>query len=390
MTTSPICRWLWIALGALLITATLAAACSSNGAVDVTPAKPDEDLTETAEPETDDPPWESQPSDEAGSEEPDAPADSNGWIRLSPSADLLHIETAPGGQAIVAGGQGGGLLSIDGGATWRRLDWPGELRSAAYVDPSGQVVMVAGFSSASGMETAAFRSEDAGVSWGPVLFDTPALAWFVVDSFLHGVPGRGVYASNDALETSTLLAQATAAWPENFDPVLITTNSADLDVFAVTSLSEAGSASVRLTWDSGRSFAQLAAEFELWGVTVPVFSAIGPMIMSQGVGVLLSFDQGETWFTQNDGLEQLQSDGLYVGLVDLVSPPQRSLPVVASRGSIFTFSPSGWQEVAGPGAEIRALAVLRAVPGGTGELLLAATDQGVWSIPTAVLGRTEP
>ena len=145
-------------------------------------------------------------------------------------------------------------------------------------------------------------------------------------------------------------------------------------------------ASVRLTRDGGDSFEQLAAEFELWGVTVPIFSGIGPLIMSQGVGMLFSFDQGMTWFLQNQGLEGLETDGLFSELVDFVSPPQRSLPVVASRDSIFSFSPGGWEEMAGPGAEIRALAVRRAVSGGGEELLLAATDQGVWSIPTTDLG----
>ena len=99
--------------------------------------------------------------------------------------------------------------------------------------------------------------------------------------------------------------------------------------------------------------------------------------MSQGVGVLFSFDQGATWFTQNQGLEELGANGLFTELGDFVSPPQRSRPVIASGDSIFSFSPSGWEERAGPGGEIRALTVREAVPGGGEELLLAATDHGV-------------
>lgn len=413
-TTSPISHRLWILLGALLIAALLAAACSSNDAVDVTPAKPDDDSSTLTEPdgedqpsdetingEADDPgdagaPAETEPSEPDDGEpvdgEPDevAPTDSapssvNGWTRLSPAADLLHVETTPHGPAIVAGGRGEGLLSVDGGATWRRIDWPGDVRSQAFVDPSGEAISVAGFSSASGLEGAAYRSEDGGVTWGVVLLNTPVLSWYVLDSFLHGVPGFGVYASNDALDTGTLLATASDAWPDSFDPVRITADPGNLDVFAVTSVSEGGVASVRLTRDSGASFTELAPEFELWGVTIPIFSGIGPLIMSQGVGLLFSFDQGATWFTQNQGLEELGTGGLFTELVDFVSPPQRSLPVIATGDSIFSFNPGGWNEMAGPGAEIRALAVREAGAGGSEELLLAATDQGVWSIPTADL-----
>ncbi len=437
MTTSPIFGRLSILFGVLLALALLASACGSNGAVDVTPAKLDEDATGTGSPNTADQPAESEPSDtnghstesdpgdaeeqpatsepsdtsdrapegdpsdadtqEPSSEPPETqpgpstPTTSNGWTRLSPAADLLYVQTVPGSRAIVAGGPGEGLLSSDGGVTWTRLDWPGEVRSAAHVDPSGQVVVVAGSSSQLGLdEKAAFRSEDAGATWDPVLIDTPVLGWFVLDSFLHAVPGHGVFASNDALETRTLLSPASIAWAEKFDPVLITTNPDNLAVFAVTSIGLGGSASVRMTRDSGTSFVQLAPEFDLWGVTIPIFTGIGPLIMSQGVGVLFSFDQGQSWFVQNQGLEQLRSLSLYLGLVDFVFPPQRSLPVVASQESIFTFNPGGWQEMAGPGPEIRALAVVRADIDGGEELLLTATDEGVWSIPTAALGRNEP
>ncbi len=119
---------------ALLIAALLAAACSSNDAIDVTPAKPDDDTGAVAEPGGEDEPASSQPSDDADnndSDEPDpgtptdaepddgapsetAPSSANGWTRLSPVADLLHVETTAAGQAIVAGGRGEGLLSVDG------------------------------------------------------------------------------------------------------------------------------------------------------------------------------------------------------------------------------------------------------------------------------------
>ena len=133
------------------------------------------------------------------------------------------------------------------------------MRSEAFVYPSGEVISVAGFSSESGLEGAAYRSEDGGASWGVVLLDTRARGWFVLDSLLHGVLdsllhgvldsllhgvlGFGVYASNDALDTGTFLAKARHARPDSFDRVRITADPRNLDVFAVTSVSEGGVAS---------------------------------------------------------------------------------------------------------------------------------------------------
>ncbi len=451
MTTSLAACRLGIAVDALLIVALLAAACTSDDAIDVSPAKPNDHNSTVAELDGDDQPASSQPggdarssiadepghnspsnaepnelngsepeqptssqpggdandgdarsssADEPGRDSPSnaepsepngsepeqpAPLSANGWTRLSPIADLLHVETSPHGAAIVAGGHGEGMLSGDGGVTWNRIDWPGDARSKAFVDPSGKVISVAGSLSASGLEDAAYRSEDGGASWEEVLLDTPALGWFVLDSFLHGVPGFGVYASNDALETRTLLAKASDAWPNSFDPVRITAVPSYLDVFVGTCVGEGRVASVRLTRDNGASFTELASGFHLWGITVPIFSEIGPLIMSQGSGILFSFDQGATWFTQNQGLEDLGADGLFTELVGLVWPRKHSRPVVATEDSVFSFRPDGWVEMAGPGAEIRALAVRGASDGGSEELLLAATNRGVWAIPTRKL-----
>ncbi len=310
-------------------------------------------------------------------EEPQ-PASANGWRRISPIADLVDVAASGGEQHIVVAEQGRGLLTNDGGATWATLDWPGEHRTAVAIDPSGRHLVVAGFAPAASFETPALFTQDAGFSWAEADAASPAVSWFVLDSFLYATLDLGVVASNDGGETATVLGQAGEAWPLNSVPFSVHTSPRLLDEFAVVSIGEGGRASVRLTSDGGTVWRALAADFPLFGVTVPIFSSIGPMIMSQGVGVLISFDAGETWFAQNAGLEQLASDGIFVPLRDFVFLPDVGVPVLATSDAVFAFDPSGWTEHPGPPGAIRALAVRRSAP----DELLAATDTGLWAIRT--------
>jgi hypothetical protein len=424
----------------LLLTAVLVAACSSNPAVDVNPAKddvptraepPDEATpivdaaNDAADPTADDqaneaipealadPPADEDttvgdqpgnvvdpgdPDDEpaAVADRPDeteaaevvsrsveaaAPATGNGWRRISPIADLVDVAASGGGQHVVVAEQGRGLLTNDGGATWATLDWPGEHRSAIAIDPSGRHIVVAGFAPAASFETPALFTKDAGFTWAEANAASPAVSWFVLDSFLYATLGLGVIASNDGAETATVLGQAGEAWPANSAPFSVHVNPQSLDEFAVVSISEGGRASIRISSDGGDSWGALASEFPLFGVTVVVFSGIGPMIMSQGVGFLISFYGGTTWFVQNSGIEQLESDGIFTPLRDFVFLPLIGAPVIATSDAVFAFDPGGWTEFPGPPGAIRALAVRQSNP----EELLAATDTGLWAIPTDFL-----
>lgn len=385
--------WL-LALSAALL---LAASCGGNDAVDVQPAKPDDEApalvpADDNEPTNDVPETETPAQMEPPAGEPIGvrpvetvePEERSGWRRISPSADMVSVTTGGEGQNILGGAAGAGWLSTDGGRTWARLDWPGDQRSRAIVGVSALDIVVAGFAPASGIETAAVLSDDAGFTWSELELEAPAVSWYVLDSFLYAIPGLGLLATNDGGATSTLLGEPGAAWPPDFSPIDVRTNPLDLDGFMVVSHSEGGAAAVQVTADRGETYAALVQGFDLWGVTVPAYTSIGPMVMSQGVGVLMSFDQGATWTTQNAGLEGLAVEGRYPSLVDFVWLRGASRPILASDDTLYAFDPAGWRAYAGPGATIRDLVVLPAV-GEDPEQVLAATDEGIWAIPASEL-----
>ena len=377
-----------------LVAVLLLAACGSN-AIDVTPAKEEEPAV--SEP-VDEPPREATPAEEPAEPSEPAkqqgeaapsdprvdPASVNGWERISPTGDFSDVATSGAGVNILAAGAGAGFLSTDGGATWAALDWPDDVRSGVALDPIGLTIVVEGFSPQAGFETTALISTDGGSTWRDTELEAAAVSSFVLDSFLYGVPGTGIVASNDGGLRSTVIGSVDQAWPPNFDPFSIHVNPRNFDQFAVVSLSEGGNAAVRITLDGGDTFQPLAADFDLWGVTVPVFSSIGPMIMSQGVGVLFSFDRGFTWSEQTQGLESLLSEDrfFYQALIDLVFVPDRGIPVTATEDTVYWFNPGGWRPLPGPGGTIRALAMSNSDP----PALLAATDTGIWSIATTAVG----
>jgi len=245
-------------------------------------------------------------------------------------------------------------------------------------------VVVAGFAPASGMETAALLSADAGFTWLELPFAAPAAAWYVLNSFLYAIPGQGLLATSDGGATSTLVGEPGEAWPENFTPAAVWVDPSDLNGFAVVSLSEGGAAAVQVTRDRGETYAPLVEGFDLYGVTVPLYTSIGLMVMSQGAGVLMSFDQGATWSAQNVGLEALAVGERYPSLVDFVWLRSASRPIVASADGVYAFDPSGWRFYPGPGSAIRDLAVQGPV-GEQPERVLAATADGIWAIPASEL-----
>ena len=381
----------WVG-GLGLVFALLLSACSGNRAIDVTPAKEEEPAVSepVEEPAREVTPAEepAEPAAQQGEAAPPDPrvdpANVNGWERISPAGDFSDVTTSGAGANILAAGAGAGFLSTDGGTTWVALDWPGDVRSRVALDPIGLTIVVGGIAPQAGFETTALISTDGGSTWRDTELEAAAVSSFVLDSFLYGVPGTGIVASNDGGVRSTVVGSVDQAWSPNFDPFSIHANPRNFEQFAVVSLSEGGSAAVRITLDGGDTFQPLAADFELWGVTVPVFSSIGPMIMSQGVGMLFSFDGGFTWSEQNQGLESLLSEDrfFYQALIDLVFVPDRGIPVTATEDTVYWFNPGGWRPLPGPGGTIRALALSGSDP----PALLAATDTGIWSIATSVVG----
>ena len=386
----------WVlALGGVLTTLCLVAACGDGDAVDVTPTD-SKDLAETAAAVTEQGGEIVEPAPTADGDgdtaletpvEPDTataePAEVNGWIRISPPGDFYDVVAAPDGQVILSVELGEGLISRDGGRSWDAIDWPGERRSRVAIDPSGQRLVVGGISSAAGFETTVVWSADGGRSWVNSGRGAAAVAHYTVTSFLFHTSDAGLLASEDGGLTGTTLVDAALLGAGLYDPFGVSINPRNPDDFFVISVSEGGTVRIVRTLDGGVSVEAVADGFALWGRSEVHYSAIGPMIMSQGVGVLLSFDQGATWFEQTLGLEDLATEGLFTGIVDFTVLPASSIPIVAAGDAIYRFNPGGWEILAGPGGEIRALAVQQ----GEAPRLLAATSDGLWAIPVEVVAR---
>lgn len=362
--------------GILFAALTLLVACGGNDAVDVTPGAA-KDLPAQQQATPPDPPPEVL-------EQPDVevpltvdPAQSNGWTRISPTAGLDAVTASPDGEVLLVSLPGRGLISHDRGRSWQELDWPGELRTRAAIDSSGRFLLVAGIGSAAGLESTAVWSRDGGRTWADTGLAAPAVAHFVVDSFLLAALDSGILASQDGGASGTVLIPNTDLDTALFEPIGIDVNARDPEEFFVVSASEGGSIRILRTPDAGETVETVADDFDLWGWTLVRFSPIGPLILSQGVGVLLSFDRGATWFVQNQGLEALAQDGRLTGLVDLAVLPNGNLPVAAGADAIFIFNPGGWERLPGPAGEIRALAI----QGGDDPRLLAATSTGLWAFP---------
>ena len=371
-----------LALVALGVMLALALAACGGGADE---AEPEAQAPQTPSAEERTPP-EAEPAPDEPAPEPDEPAPQepepvpeepapepvNGWLRISPAGEFHQLAVDRTGQVIVAAGSGSGIISRDGGASWEPIDWPGERRSRVAIAPGGEQLLVAGLSPLVDEETTAVWSADGGLTWA----DT----------------GLAIQGADGASATSFLVADVTEGLIEfrggalvgptqipliefNFDPADAYVNPSEAQDRYLVSFSEGGTAMLQRTPDGGATSEPFLADFETFGTTRIGFLPFGFVVMSWA-GVVLSFDDGATWFPQNAGLEGLEEDGFYLGLVDLVVMPQGSLPILASReDGLFRFSPGGWEPFPGPGV---AVGGIEALPGTNA--LLAVTEEGVFRL----------
>ena len=370
-----------VALAALV----LAACGGGDRAVDATP-----------EPGTDpsaDEPTGADPADDATSVGDDgvvsdAPDDVDpGWVRLSPAGDFQAVVVSVNGGTIVLSEAGGGLISRDGGRNWVTVDWPGEVRTRAAVDADGETVLVSGIGLAAGFEGTGVISRDGGTSWLDSGAVAQAVRYVGGDEFLVATADRGVVRTVDGGATGETVIANSDLDVGVLAPIGVFVNPLDADEIYVAAASEGGTVRVFRTVDGGESVSVVAGELPLWGWTVVRFSPIGPMILSQGAGAVFSFDGGDSWFMQNQGLESLEENGLFTSLLDMVVSPASGVPVLATTMGLRRFLPSGWEAVVGPGGTVRGLAVQgRGADSGEGSRLLAVTDSGLWALAGGLEG----
>ena len=109
------------------------------------------------------------PADQLEPEVPPPPeisAEEQGdWVRISPSGDFERIAVDESGRIIIAAGRGAGIISRDGGATWKPLDWPDEQRFGVTVSPDGLQILVSGIGALAGQENTSLWSTDGGLTW---------------------------------------------------------------------------------------------------------------------------------------------------------------------------------------------------------------------------------
>ena len=376
--------WLgWVAPAVALAALVLAACGGGDGAVDATP----EPLKDTSadQPVVDGPADVPTPVGDDG-DVSGAPDDGEpGWVRLSPAGDFREVVVSVNGGTIVLSEAGGGLISRDGGSSWVAVDWPGEVRTRAAVDADGETVLVAGIGLAAGFEGTGVISRDGGTSWVDTGVAAQAVRYVAGDEFLVATAERGVVRSGDGGATgATVIANADLE-AGVLAPIGVFVNPRDAAEIYVAAASEGGTVRLFRTVDGGETVSVVVGELPLWGWTVVRFSSIGPMILSQGVGVVFSFDGGDSWFVQNQGLESFEESGLFMALLDMAVIPESGIPVLATTAGLRRFTPGGWEVVEGPGGAVRALAVqVRGTDSGSGTQLLAVTETGLWALAGGV------
>ncbi len=380
-------RWAPVILAAGIALAALAAACgggedSDEQAVDELPVAQSA-VEQVADEQASTTPAEPAPPPPADQLEPEVPpppeisAEEQGdWVRISPSGDFERIAVDESGRIIIAAGRGAGIISRDGGATWELLDWPGDQRFGVAVSPDGLQILVSGIGALAGQENTSLWSTDGGLTWTDTGRLVQTAVAQVTDLFLVGSAGTGLISTSDGGATGPILIRQGVDGDGNFAPVNITLNARRIDDIVLISASEGGSVLLTRTRDRGETIELLETGFELSGATVVSFFPVGFVLMSQGSGVLLSFDDGATWFSQNVGLEKFDQSGAYPALVDLVVMPGSALPILASTTLSLRFDPGGWEAIGRPGSQIRDLVVLPGAP----PAVLAATADGVYRL----------
>ena len=361
----------WLGMACLAFSVGLA--CSDSRAIDVNdriPPEPGQGGVRVADPE-DGGVRGVDPSETA----PPAPQLVASWVRISPEADAQYLSVgAP--DVILLAEFGKGWLTRDGGATWVRLDWPGDLRISVAVDPSGMTIVAGGLHVAVQLEPTVVWSNDGGTTWIDSGRAARPVRYREDDIFFVGGHPAGLLASNDGGASGAVLLDADVL--ETATRVIrgIALNPLDPSDLGVTMADISGNGSRILRTRGSGAVSVLAAEFGLADRTVLRYGAAGRLyIVSQGVGVLISEDDGVSWRIDNRGLEALLQDGRYPALLDLaVVLGQREVVVLATADGLFTLSDAGWAALEGPGGIMRSLEVRP----GPEPSLLAATSDGLW------------
>ena len=324
---------------------------------------PDEPAPADAEPVPDEP---------APVVEEPAPEPVNGWLRISPAGEFHQLAVDLTGSVIVAAGSGRGIISRDGGASWEPIDWPGERRSRVAIAPGGEQIIVAALSPLADVEATAVWSADGGRTWVDTGLAIQGADGASAASFVVADQSAGLIEFSEGVLVGPVQIPRVEF---NFDPADAYINPNKAQDRYLVSFSEGGTALLQRTPDGGETSALFLSDFETFGTTRIGFLPFGFVVMSWA-GVVISFDDGGTWFAQNAGLEGLEEDGFYFDLVDLVVMPAGSVPILAAREhGFFRFNPAGWEPIPGPGVAVEGI---EALPGSNA--LLAVTAEGVFRL----------
>lgn len=301
------------------------------------------------------------------------------------------------GQLLFAGGKGL-WRSTDAGKKWSQVQNPAEAPKVAAIAiaPSDPQIVYVGVSEgcAKGGTLPGLVSTDGGASWRQ---SGENLSSITVDPR----EAKKVYATSCAgvqrsLDGGNTWETVSAAQLDNYTPTLIALAPRTPRTLYVAYASEGGTARVRRTSDDGATWQENTLPPQAFG---PIALAVAPgnadtVLLSTLSGVFRSLNGGQTWDLLTTGLEETRLTGPATSSPEglrlttaLVAAPNEADTFWLGTGSgrtggigIFSTHDSGtsWQRT-GTGLDGRTIQALAVGVAGNTRTLYVATDDGVWS-----------